>query len=103
MDCYDAKWCPDGDCAVCDYAINQTTGRRFVWAKVRQFLVRVGRRDFGAGRVAYQPPVYATHEDALREVMRTGRAAVFEEDERGGYRKTWEDGTVSDGKGDDRG
>lgn len=23
------------------------------------------------------PPVYATHEDALRDVMRTGRAAVF--------------------------
>jgi hypothetical protein len=38
-----------------------------------------------------EPPVYATREDALRDVMRTGRAAVFEADERGEYRRTWQD------------
>jgi hypothetical protein len=38
-----------------------------------------------------EPPVYATHEDALRDVMRSGRAAVFEADDRGEYRKTWEE------------
>jgi hypothetical protein len=91
MDCYDAKWCPDSGCEVCDYWINQHSGWRFVGMKIRQFFVRLWRRDLGAGRVRYDPPVYATHEDALRDVMRSGRAAVFEADERGAYRKTWEE------------
>jgi hypothetical protein len=75
MDCYDAKWCPDSGCEVCDYWINQHSGWRFVGMKIRQFFVRLWRRDLGAGRVRYDPPVYATHEDALpgRDAVRARR------------------------------
>jgi hypothetical protein len=63
---------------------------------------------FMVAREAPQPPVYATREDALRDVMRSGRAAVFEADDRGAYRRTWQEPAPSaaparETKEDDRG
>jgi hypothetical protein len=106
MDCYDAKWCPDRECDLCDFWLtNHVGGWEERWLRFRRFFVRLARWDWRAGYVnlAPPPPIYATHEDALRDVMRSGRAAVFEKEDAGGYAKTWEAAPSPGAPGSDEG
>ena len=52
MDCYDAKWCPDGECDLCDFWMAHGVGPwEARWLRVRRFFVRLWRRDRSAGYV----------------------------------------------------
>lgn len=57
MDCYDQKWCPDGECELCDFWLFHSVGTREArWLRFRRFFVRLWRRDFSAGYVNLDPP-----------------------------------------------
>jgi hypothetical protein len=73
MDCYDAKWCPGGECDLCDFWIScHTPGLRSRWLRFRRFFVRLWRRDFGAGYVDLAPP------SAAEALLSIAKHAEFE-------------------------
>lgn len=57
MECYDQRWCPDGECDLCDFWMKVgVSPRRARWLRVRRFFVRLWRRDPSAGRVVMTRP-----------------------------------------------
>ncbi len=64
MDCRDWKFCP-GECNTCDLFIDQVSGWRFVWLRVRRAVLRALLADPSLGRVRHlyscgKPPASGT-------------------------------------------
>ena len=68
MDCYDQRWCPDGECDLCDFWMLHGVSRREArWMRFRRFFVRLWRRDLSAGYVNLSAPPSPVTDGAANE------------------------------------